>query len=51
VVILGVILAIVGFVFGVGILWIIGIVAIIAGLCFMVAGRTGHAVGGRPHWW
>jgi Family of unknown function (DUF6131) len=30
---------------------ILGIVLVIIGLLLLVLGRSGHAVGGRSHWW
>ncbi|MFJ9346609.1 DUF6131 family protein [Streptomyces sp. NPDC001220] len=48
---LGVILLIVGFLTGIGILWTIGIVLLVIGLILWVLGSVGHAVGGRRHYW
>lgn len=50
-VILGLILAIFGFLLGIQLLWIIGVVLVLIGLVLFVAGSAGHAVGGRNHWW
>lgn len=50
-IILGVILLIVGFVAGIGILWTIGIILVIIGLILWLLGAVGHAVGGRRHYW
>ena len=47
---LGVVLLIVGFITGVQILWVLGIVALLVGAVLAIAGRLGHAVGGRAHW-
>jgi membrane protein implicated in regulation of membrane protease activity len=49
-IILGIILLIIGFITGIGIVWTIGIIAVAVGLILAVAGRTGHAVGGRRHY-
>ncbi|MDT7561835.1 MAG: hypothetical protein QOC75_5476 [Pseudonocardiales bacterium] len=49
-IILGIILLIAGFVTGISILWTIGIILLVVGLVLMVAGRMGHAVGGRRHY-
>jgi hypothetical protein len=49
-IILGVILLIIGFITGIGILWTIGIIAVVAGLILALLGRTGHAVRGRRHY-
>ncbi|MEU6011102.1 MULTISPECIES: DUF6131 family protein [unclassified Streptomyces] len=48
---LGVILLILGFVFGISILWTIGIVLLVIGAVLWVLGALGHAVGGRRHYW
>lgn len=47
---LGLILLILGLIFGVGILNTIGTILLVVGLILFVAGRLGHAVGGRPHY-
>lgn len=48
---LGVILLIIGFLFGIGILWTIGIILIVIGAILWILGAMGHAVGGRRHYW
>ena len=50
-IILGVILLIVGFVFKISILWSIGIVLLVIGAVLWVLGSMGHAVGGRRHYY
>lgn len=47
---LGILLLIIGFVAQIPIVWTIGIVAIVIGAGLAIAGRLGHAVGGRAHW-
>lgn len=49
-IVLGIILLIAGFVLSIHILWTIGIILLVVGLVLMVAGRMGHAVGGRRHY-
>jgi hypothetical protein len=49
--ILGLILAVIGFIIGSSILWIIGIVLIVVGAILWIAGAAGHRVGGRAHWY
>lgn len=49
-IILGVILAILGFVFSIQILWILGIIVLIVGLVLLLLGSTGRPVGGRAHY-
>jgi VIT1/CCC1 family predicted Fe2+/Mn2+ transporter len=50
-IILGVILLILGFVFGIPILWTIGIIVIVAGAVLTILGATGRAIGGRKTWY
>ncbi|SDD58777.1 DUF6131 family protein [Rhodococcus tukisamuensis] len=50
-IILGVILLILGFVFGIPVLWTIGIILLVVGLILMLLGAAGHAVGGRRHYY
>ncbi|TWF95455.1 DUF6131 family protein [Saccharopolyspora dendranthemae] len=47
---LGIVLLIVGFLTGVQVIWILGIAAVVVGAVFVIAGKTGHAIGGRSHW-
>lgn len=49
-IILGVILLVIGFVFGISILWTIGIIVAAVGLVLWVMGAMGHAVAGRRHY-
>ena len=50
-IVLGVILLILGFVFGVGILWTIGIILVVLGVILWVLGGMDRAVFGRRHWY
>ena len=50
-IVLGIILLIVGFIFGIPILWTIGIVVLVIGLVLLLLGSTGRAVGGRRHYY
>ncbi|MFE3260099.1 DUF6131 family protein [Nocardia sp. NPDC059091] len=50
-IILGIILLIVGFIFGIPILWTIGIVVVVIGLVLLLMGSMGRAVGGRRHYY
>lgn len=47
---LGVILLIIGFLTNVPVVWTLGIIAVVAGAALAIAGRLGHAVAGRKHW-
>lgn len=50
-IILGIILLIAGFLLGISILWTVGIVVLVIGLILLLVGSTGHALGGRRHYW
>lgn len=50
-IILGVILLALGFIFGLAILWQIGLVLLVIGLILLVFGYAGHPLGGRKHWY
>ena len=49
-IIFGLLLLIIGFVAGIAILWTIGIVVVVIGAILALLGMTGHAVGGRRHY-
>jgi hypothetical protein len=48
---LGIILLILGFVFGVGILWTLGIILIVVGAILWLLGAIGRPVAGRTHYY
>jgi hypothetical protein len=50
-IVLGVILLILGFVFSINILWTIGVILIVIGAILWILGATGRAVGGRKVWY
>jgi hypothetical protein len=50
VIVLGIILLILGFVLGIHILWILGLIALVIGAVLAIAGFAGREVGGRRHW-
>jgi hypothetical protein len=50
-IILGIILLILGFVFTIPILWTIGIILVVAGVVLAILGATGRAIGGRKYWY
>lgn len=50
-IVLGIILLILGFVFSIHILWIIGIVLLLIGAVLAIAGFAGREVAGRRHWY
>nr|WSX53646.1 DUF6131 family protein [Streptomyces sp. NBC_00974] len=48
---LGIVLLILGFLFGISILWTLGIILVVIGVIFWILGAVGHGVGGRRHYW
>ena len=50
-IILGIVLAIVGWLIGLAILLYLGIILLVVGLILAVAGGTGRPIGGRRHYW
>ena len=50
-IILGLLLLILGWLLGVGILWTIGIILIVVGAILWILGSMGRAVGPRSHYW
>lgn len=50
-IILGIILLIIGFLFHVAILWTLGIIALVIGLVLAIAGGVGRAIGPRRHYY
>lgn len=48
---LGVICLILGLIFGVGILWTIGIILIVVGVILALLGMMDRAIGPRRHYW
>jgi uncharacterized membrane protein HdeD (DUF308 family) len=50
-IVLGVILLLLGFFLHISILWTIGIILLVVGAVLFLLGRTGHAIGGRNHWY
>ena len=50
-IVLGIILLIVGFVFKISIVWTLGIILIVVGAVLAILGATGRAIGGRKYWY
>lgn len=48
---MGLILAVLGYFLGIGILTTIGVILIVIGAILWLVGSTGHALGGRRHWY
>jgi hypothetical protein len=50
-IVIGVVLLLLGFLTGIGILWTIGIIALVIGLILLLVGSFGHPVAGRRWYW
>lgn len=50
-IVLGVVLLILGFVFNISALWTIGVVLLIVGAVLWILGAVGRPVGGRRYWY
>ena len=50
-IVLGAVLLILGLIFGMNILWTIGIVLIVIGAVFWILGSVGRPIGGRRVWY
>jgi hypothetical protein len=50
-IVFGVILLILGFVFQIHILWVIGIILLVIGAVLWLLGAVGRPVGGRRYWY
>ncbi|MFW0792901.1 DUF6131 family protein [Gordonia sp. CPCC 205515] len=50
-IILGIILLVLGFIFSIPILWTLGIIVLVIGVILAILGATGRAVGGRRHFY
>jgi len=50
-IILGLVLLLLGIITGAAILWTLGVLFVIIGLVLLLLGRSGHQIGGRPHYW
>ena len=48
---LGIILLVLGFLFGAGILWTLGIILIVVGAILWILGAIGRPVAGRTHYY
>jgi len=50
-IILGLIFLLLGVLFGIPILYTLGVILLIVGVILMLVGRTGSMVAGRRHYW
>jgi hypothetical protein len=51
VLILGLVLLVIGYITGIGILQTIGIILLVVGAVLWILGAVGRPVGGRRYWW
>jgi hypothetical protein len=51
VIVLGVVLLLLGYLLGIGILQTLGIILLVVGVVLFAIGASGRAVGGRRHWY
>jgi hypothetical protein len=51
VIVLGIVLLLVGWLVGIGVLETIGLILVVVGLILLLLGGIGHPVGGRQNWW
>jgi hypothetical protein len=50
-IVLGVVLLLIGFLFGIPIIWTLGILAVVVGAVLALVGFAGHEIGGRRHYY
>ncbi len=50
-IVLGIVLLVVGYLLGIQILWILGIILVVVGAILVLLGSTGRAIGGRRHYY
>ena len=50
-IVLGVVLLLLGWLLGVGILWILGLILLLVGVVLALLGGVGRTVGPRRHYW
>lgn len=50
-IVIGIILLILGFIFAIPILWAIGIIVLVIGLILALFGAVGREIGGRRHYY
>jgi hypothetical protein len=50
-IIIGIILLLLGFLLGIYLLWVLGVICLVLGLVLFALGHFRGPVGGRRHWW
>lgn len=48
---LGIILLVLGFLLGIGLLWALGVILLVIGIILLALGHFGRPVGPRSHYW
>jgi Family of unknown function (DUF6131) len=51
VLLLGIVLLVLGWLIGIHLLVVLGLIALVVGLALLVAGASGRAIGGRRYWY
>ena len=50
-IVLGLILLLIGFLTGISIIWVLGVIVLVLGLLGLALGMFGHPVAGRRYWY
>lgn len=50
-ILLGILLLIIGAIAGLSLFWVLGVVIVVVGVVFAIAGHSGHQLAGRSHWY
>jgi len=50
-IVLGVVLLILGFIFGIHLLWVLGVILLVVGAILWIMGSVGRPLAGRRHYW
>lgn len=50
-IVLGVVLAVIGWIVGIPVLWTIGLVLVVLGLILLAIGSAGRTIAGRRYWY
>ena len=50
-ILLGILLLIIGAIAGLSLFWVLGVVIVVVGVVFAIAGHSGHQLAGHSHWY
>ena len=50
-IVIGIVLLLLGFLVGIPVLWTLVVIVLVVGVVLALLGSTGHAIGGRAHYW